>query len=116
MSDEAWEGSREPGTRKPWVEVAFGVLLVPLMHGFAGGLIGGGAMLLDSFGVMGGTPVVGWPGMFALSLSISQLGYVGPAFLIAYRVRKNVAAGIAIGALLTVSLQGACYGAFCFLA
>ena len=115
MSDEAWEGTRDSVSGKPWLDVALGVLSVPLMHGCFAGLLWAGSLIVQTFGGLSGSSLIVVPSMFLFGISVGQLGYVIPAFLVAYRLRRNVAAGIAIGAILTVSLQGACYGAFFFM-
>ena len=46
-------------------------------------------------------------------IGLSQVGYVLPTFIIAFLTRRTVAAGVALGALITFLLNGACFGVLC---
>ena len=112
MSEQVWEGRDERGSAtKVWLQVGLGMGIVLLEHLTIGGLLGGGAF---RYGQMGGSPdAMSIFFVWLFGIGITQLGYVLPTFLIALVVRRNVAAGVALGALMTFLLNGACFGVLC---
>lgn len=109
---DVWEGRQERTSGlSAWTQVGLGMGIVLLEHVFFGGLIGGGSYLLEAYG--GVTEAVGFFFIWLFGIGLSQLGYVLPTFLVALAVRRNIAAGIALGALITFLLNGACFGVLC---
>jgi hypothetical protein len=89
--------------------VALGTLLVNVL--FAGSLAGTSSLLARQHGTMSNE--VG--GIFfwaAIGIGVTQLVWVLPAIVLT-RKRAWLAGGIAIGAALTLLLNGACFGALC---
>ncbi len=113
MSGTPWEGGGARPEVRPWVEVVAGVGLVLGLHVAVGVVLS--ALSLASASAGGGVGeavmvvAMGW--FFAIGLS--QLSYVVPAFAVAFLWRRNVAAGVLLGALLTFLLNGACFGVMC---
>lgn len=111
-ADDGWTGRGERDAERPWRLVIAGVLLVLLEHALVGGLLGG-------LGYLAGV-VLGRPGdyiafflIWGMAIGVTQLVYVVPTFAIAVIVRRTVAAGVALGGLITFLLNGACFGVMC---
>lgn len=113
MSWEVPDGD-EIGPRRPWLELIGGIAAVLVLHlavGLALWSLAWGADLAGTGRLRGQLYelLLMWMG----TVGLSQLIYVLPAFVVALLWRRRVAAGIAVGAALTLLLQGACYGVFC---
>lgn len=111
MSESGWQGRDDPTAGQvAWRDVAIGVGIVLLEHLFVGGLLAGVTVVGTKTALIHAPSV----GMFAVywlfGIGLSQLGYVVPTFLVALIVRRNVAAGVAIAALVTFLLNGVCFG------
>lgn len=113
MSEVEWsERDDRVRTGSPWRDLGIGFAIVLLEHVMFGGLLGGGGVLLDQMTGSFDT-YVGVFFVWFFGIGLSQLGYVLPTFAIAFLVRRHVAAGVALGALVTFLLNGACFGALC---
>ncbi len=105
MSDEGW---------RVWLDVLVGFLIVTMEHTIAGGVLGGGGMLLSAANPSSYPSDYTFPlMMWGFGIGLTQIPYVLPTFLVALFVRRNVAAGVALGALVTFLLNGACFGVLC---
>ncbi|MEQ1507110.1 MAG: hypothetical protein ABMB14_33085, partial [Myxococcota bacterium] len=93
------------------LQVAAGIGLAFGAHLAVGGALFGGSLFAlawspDDFGAAFGGLWTVW----AMGLSVVQVAYLGPVALAAWRVRRPLAQGVLLGALLTVLLQTTCYG------
>ncbi|MEQ1506914.1 MAG: hypothetical protein ABMB14_32100 [Myxococcota bacterium] len=96
-----------------YLQVAAGVGIVFGLHGliglgFAAAVAAARAVDLghDAAGVLLWL-LLGW----GMGLSVAQLAYVVPAFALAWRVRRPLALGVALGGALTAALHTTCWGA-----
>lgn len=103
-------------TRRPdpgsavFLQVGLGIALVFVLHAVVGFALYGGALLAQEIAGPAAAPFVTLFTLWAMTLSVTQLAYVGPVAAAVYFVRPAIALGTIIGAALTVMLQGACYG------
>ena len=113
MSQADWsERDDRDRARSVWKEVGIGIGIVMLEHLVFGGLFGGGGYLIDQInGGYGEALIVFWFWLFGIGLT--QLGYILPTFVVCFLARRNIAAGVALGALATFLLNGACFGVLC---
>lgn len=116
MSDAVdWQerDSRDGSARAAWPQVAFGIGLVLAEHLLVAGLLGGMGALMVQFEIpeneLSVLVATGW----FFFIGVSQLVYVVPTFVLSFFWRRPVAAGVALGALATFLLNGACFGALC---
>lgn len=96
-----------------FLQVGAGVLLVPLMHVVAGLALGGLALASTSAApALGdlGNALQSLPFLWMMGIGLAQLPYVVPAAIGLWFVRRPLALGVVIGAALTLTLNGACYG------
>lgn len=116
--DEVWQQSEfdpPPDPSRPVVLSALlGVGLVGVLHALVGGALFGIHLLAQELfpKLAESTQVLvfGW----LMSVGINQLLYVLPVGAVLWlRGRSGMAAGVLIGASLTLLLQTACYGFFC---
>jgi hypothetical protein len=107
-----------PALQHPWLYFGAGVALAVGLH-LAMGLIASSALWLLNAGPL--QPLLGpeWgdlaSGLWALwfmGLSVAQLLYLGPAWVLTRRWRPPVAQGILVVATITFLLQGSCYAFF----
>ena len=94
-----------------FLEVGAGVGLVTLMHGIAGIAMGGLTVAADAVPVGGLADVVRpLPFLWLMLIGLGQLPYVVPAAIGLWFVRRPLALGVVVGAALTFTLNGACFG------
>jgi hypothetical protein len=112
-----WDRSAGPARTRDhgagvFLQVGAGVLLVPLLHVVAGLAMGGLAVAVESAGPVGGAADLlrPLPFLWLMGIGLGQLPYVLPAAIGLWFVRRPIALGVVIGAALTFTLNGACFG------
>lgn len=114
-----WERSGAPRTDSGpavFLQVAAGMVLTFVLHAVVGLLLFGLAATVESARDSLPNTVVQSVPMFWIfwlgGLSCAQLAYLLPAGIASWFVRRPLALGIAIGAGITILLQGSCYALF----
>jgi hypothetical protein len=107
-----------PALQQPWLYFAAGVALALGLHlalalavSFAAWLVNT-PLVLGWLGQKAGTVAFGLWTTWWMGLSISQLLYLGPAWLVTRTWRPPMAQGILVVAVITFLLQGSCYAFF----
>ncbi|MEQ1502061.1 MAG: hypothetical protein ABMB14_07505 [Myxococcota bacterium] len=97
-----------PSNVATYLQAAAGIGLVVVANALVG------AALAAGVGLAGGTSYADWFAMLGIGwmmgLGLAQLVYVVPMFAVAWFVRRPLALGIGLGALLILMLQTTCYG------
>lgn len=110
--DDGWSNRDERPSVAPWREVAAGVCIVVIEHALVAGLLGGGGYLIEAAVANSGDYLALFL-VWGFAIGCTQTAYVVPTFVVAFVTRRSVAAGVALAAVATFLLNGACFGAMC---
>lgn len=112
--------TENPSNTQPWLYFSAGLAIGVGLHVAMGVAMLGLTMLANN--LSDGTPqsVAGFGGtiwmIWLMTISLAQLFYLGPVWLLTRKWRPPMAQGILVVGAITFLLQGSCYGFFLFLA
>lgn len=113
------QDSDHPAHQTPWLYFGVGIALAVGLHLVMGLAVAGSVWAVNvaiSYQLVERQwmELAGILGMMWLAaLSLVQILYLGPAWVLTHRWRPHMAQGIVVAAIITFLLQSSCYGFFC---